>query len=143
MSSTINKEWIYDQPPQEVWEYLTKPELLALWLMPNNFKAVQGHEFQFRTKPLPSENLDGVFHCKVIDIRSLELLVYSWKGGPGDGTFTLNTLVEWQLEPLGKGTKLLLTHSGFTQHNSSILAGMTDGWEKKLQKVLTLLNEAK
>src|SRR5258708_15831759 len=140
MQKEIKNEWIYAQPPNEVWEYLTQAELIALWIMPNNFKLILGHEFQFKAKPIPSLYLDGIFHCKVLEIIEYRKLVYSWKGGPGNGIFSLDTVCEWTLEKHGKGTRLLLKHSGFKEANLSIFMGMTDGWQQNIQKMIKHLN---
>jgi uncharacterized protein YndB with AHSA1/START domain len=143
MQSTIKNEWIYEQSPKEVWEYLTQAELIALWLMPNDFKPIAGHEFQFRTKPIPSLDLDGIFHCRVLEIIPAEKLIYSWKGGPGDGTITLDTIVEWKLEKYKNGTKLFLHQSGFKDTNLSIFNAMTNGWATNIEKMVKHLNEKK
>ncbi len=140
MQTEIKNEWIYEQSPNKVWEYLTKAELIALWLMPNNFKPILGHEFQFQVKPIQSLDLDGIFYCKVLEIEPLKKLVYSWKGGSGDGVFTLDTVVEWTLEKHGKGAKLLLRQSGFKEANFSIFTGMTSGWQSNIQKMINHLN---
>lgn len=140
MKREINHEWIYEQSPGEVWEYLTKSELIELWLMPNDFKLEPGHEFKFRTRPMPELKLDGIFHCKVLTIEPLKQLSYSWKGGSGNGTFTLDTICEWTLEPHAKGSKLKLKHTGFEEHNTDIFIGMTEGWLKKIEKMLTMIN---
>lgn len=141
MQNEIKNEWLYSQSPEEVWEYLTQAELIALWLMPNNFQAISGQEFQFRSNPIPSMNLDGIFHCKVLELLPYQKLVYSWRGGPGDGIFTLDTVVEWTLQKQGNGTKLLLQQTGFTDANHTILLAMTDGWNQHIQKMRNLLNE--
>lgn len=141
MPKEIYYEWIYEQPPHEVWAYLTQPELIALWLMPNNFKPEPGHEFQFTTKPMPALDLDGVFHCKVLTIEPLKKLSYSWKGGPGNGIFTLDTICEWELEPLENGTRLKLKHSGFKENNTGIFMGMSDGWLKLVDKMTNHLTK--
>ena len=141
MQTEIRNEWIYQQPPNEVWKYLTEAELMALWLMPNNFKPIAGHEFQFTTKPIPSLDLDGIMHCKVLEIVDFRKLVYTWKGGPGNGEFTLDTIVEWTLEKHGRsGTKLMLRQSGFNEVNHSIFTGMTSGWQSNIQKMINHLN---
>lgn len=140
MKTEIKHQWIYEQSPNEVWRYLTESELIALWLMPNNFKAVLGQEFEFRTNPIPSLELSGIFYCKVLEIVPHKKLTYSWKGGPNDGITTLDTIVEWTLEERGNGTVLNLKHSGFNEANYSILMGMTDGWQKNIQKMLAHLN---
>jgi uncharacterized protein YndB with AHSA1/START domain len=140
MQKEIKNEWIYEQPPNEVWEYLTQPELIALWLMPNNFKPMFGQEFQFRAKPIPSLDLDGIFYCKVLEIVPFQKLIYSWKGGSGNGVFTLDTVVEWSLEKYGNGTKLLLKQWGFKEANLAIFTAMTEGWQKNIQKMINHLN---
>ena len=140
MQNEIKNEWIYEQSPNEVWEYLTQEELMALWLMPNNFKPISGYEFQFRTKPIPSLDLDGIFHCKVLEIVPFQKLTYSWKGGSGNGIFTLDTVVEWILEKYGDGTKLLLKQSGFKEVNLAIFTAMTNGWNVNIQKMINILN---
>ena len=141
MQTEIKNEWIYEQSPNEVWEYLTQADLIALWLMPNNFKPVLGHEFQFRINPIPSLDLDGIMHCKVLEIVPCQKLVYTWKAGPGNGVFSLDTVVEWTLEKYGNGTKLILKQSGFKETNFAIFTGMTDGWEKNIQKMISHINK--
>jgi uncharacterized protein YndB with AHSA1/START domain len=143
MRKEINHEWNYEQPPNEVWEYLTKAELITLWLMPNNFKPIIGHEFQFQTKAMPTLDLDGIFHCKVLEIEPYRKLSYSWKGGPGNGVFTLDTICEWHLEPCKNGSKLKLKHSGFREHNADIFIGMTNGWQQNIRKMLNYIDSKK
>ena len=105
--------------------------------MPNNFVLELGHEFQFTTKAMPALNLDGIMHCKVLEIVPMKKLTYTWKGGSGNGIFTLDTIVDWTLEALKNGTKLKLKHSGFSENNTEILIGMTDGWLKLVEKMRT------
>lgn len=139
MQTEIKNEWIYEQSPNQVWEYLTQADLIALWLMPNNFEPILGHEFEFTIKPIPSLDLDGIMYCKVLEIVPFEKLVYSWKAGPGNDVITLDTVVEWTLKKYGNGTKLLLKHKGFKETNLAIFTGMTDGWEKNIQKMISFL----
>lgn len=136
----INHEWIYEQSPAVVWEYLTQAELIALWLMPNDFKLVLGHEFTLHTKPMPDMGLDGVFHCKVLTFDPLRNLAYSWKGGPGNGELTMDTLCKWTLESHGKGTRLVLKHSGFGANNTTIFNSMNNGWLKKIEQMLDAMH---
>ena len=140
MQNEIKNEWIYAQAPNEVWEYLTRADLIALWLMPNNYQPVPGFEFQFTTKPIPSLDLDGIFQCKILEIAPSKKLVYSWKGGPGNGDITFDTIVEWTLERHGKGTRLFLKQSGFKETNLLIFAAMTEGWNANILKMINHLN---
>ena len=143
MKNTINQTIRYEHSPEEVWEYLTNAELMAQWLMPNNFKPELGCEFEFRAKPIPSLKLDGIMYCKVIEIIPFKKLIYSWKAGPEKGVTTLDTMVEWTLETKDNGTELHLVQTGYTEENLSIFNAMQGGWAQNLQKVVTLLSTAK
>jgi 8-hydroxy-5-deazaflavin:NADPH oxidoreductase len=143
MKTEINHQWIFEQSPIEVWEYLTQSELIALWLMPNNFKAEVGYEFEFRTNPILNLNLNGIFNCKVLEIIPNKKLAYSWKGNSSNSKIILDTIVEWTLEHFENGTKLLLKHSGYNLENFSILNAMTDGWLNHIQRMSNYLNSNK
>lgn len=144
MTNTIHQSFFFSHKPEAVWEYLTTAELLAQWLMPNDFQPVPGHEFKFTTKPLPIFDCDGIFHCKVLEIVPLKKLSYSWKAGPGDGKINLDTIVKWTLTEKNNGTELQLEHSGFNEMvNLGIYSGMTEGWLKNLQKMSDKINIAK
>ena len=144
MQKDIKHTWFFNQSPQEVWEYLTKSELLEQWMMKNDFQPIVGHDFQFRTNPIPSLNIDGIMHCKVLEIVPFKKLSYSWKGGPGEGRITLDTVVVWKLEPKDTGTELFLEHSGFSEtENLAIYNGMTGGWLQNINKMADRINAAK
>jgi uncharacterized protein YndB with AHSA1/START domain len=143
MTKHIKHQIFYPHPPETVWEYLTKPELMAQWLMKNNFQPIVGTEFQFRTSPIPSLNFDGVFYCTVLEIVHFRKLSYSWSTGPGDGKITLESIVVWTLQPTDKGTELFLDHSGFDkEENVNFYEGLNHGWVEKLQNIAKLLNVA-
>jgi len=144
MPNTIQHSFFFSHQPEVVWEYLTTAELLAQWLMPNDFQPVLGHEFRFTTKPLPIFDFDGICYCKVLEISPLRKLSYSWKGGPGNGKISLDTIVEWTLVEKDNGTELHLKHSGFDEtENLKIYAGMSQGWIQNIQKMSDKINLAK
>ena len=141
MSKIIKHQFFFPHPAETVWEYLTKPELLELWLMKNNFQPMVGVDFQLRTNPIPGLDFDGIFYCRVLEIVPFKKLSYSWKSGPGDGKITLDSVVVWKLKPTDKGTELFLEHSGFDKkENLNFYNGLTDGWLEKLNKIAELLN---
>jgi len=143
MAKIIKHQFFFPHPKEMVWEYLTKSELLEQWLMKNDFQPIVGHDFQFRTNPIPSLDFDGICYCKVLEIIPFKKLSYSWRGGPGKGEITLDTVVVWELVPNDKGTELFLEHSGFgKEENLNFYKGMTDGWLKNVQKIANLLNAA-
>ncbi|MDN3356979.1 SRPBCC domain-containing protein [Actinomadura sp. DC4] len=119
--------------PARVWRALTDPDLLAEWLMPNDFQPVAGHRFTFRTDPRPNAGFDGVVHCEVLDVEPERLLRFSWRGGP------LDTTVTWTLVPEGRGTRLFLEHDGFDPDDPAqrftrrILDG---GWRSNVMSAL-------
>ena len=141
MARTIRHQFFFPHPAETVWEYLTKSELLELWLMKNDFQPIVGHDFQFRTNPIPSLDFDGIFYCKVLEIVPFKKLSYSWKSGPGEGKITLDSVVVWKLEATDKGTELFLEHSGFAKkENLNFYNGLMHGWVEKLHNIAKLLN---
>lgn len=143
MAKIIRHQFFYPHPQETVWDYLTKPELMAQWLMKNDFQPIVGHDFQFRTNPIPGLNFDGVFYCKVLTINPIESLSYSWKSGPGGGEITLESVVMWKLEAKDNGTELLMEHRGFAKkENLDFYNGLLHGWQEKLQNINQLLNAA-
>src|SRR5215510_7634038 len=97
MTDHIHHKVFFSHSPEDVWEYLTKPDLIAQWLMENDFQPIIGFDFQFRTRPMPNLDFDGIVYCKVVEIVPYKKLSYSWKGGPGNGRITLESLVAWTL----------------------------------------------
>ena len=142
--NSINHTWFFSHTPEEVWEYLTKPELIELWLMKNDFEPTVGHQFRFLTRPLPQFDFDGIAYCTVMEIAPCTKLTYSWKGGPGDGRITLDSMVVWTLLPKDGGTELQLVHTGFKEmENMYIYPAMNEGWLKNMKKIGDLINERK
>ena len=141
MKKVIQHQFFYAHPAETVWEYLTNSELMAQWIMKNDFQPIAGFDFQFRTGPIPSMEFDGIIYCKVLEIVPFKKLSYSWKSGPGDGKITLESVVTWKLEPKDKGTNVFLEHSGFSKKANLIMFnGLNHGWMEKLQNIDKLLN---
>ena len=142
MNRVIKHQFFYPHPPETVWEYLTKPELMEQWLMKNDFQPIVGHDFQFRIDPIPSLDFDGIFYCKVLEVVPYERLSYSWRSGPGRGEITLDSVVIWRLEAKANGTELFLEHSGFEKkENLKFYDGLLHGWLEKFHKIAGLLND--
>ena len=135
MQRTIKHTLFFQAPPATVWDYLTKPELMSLWLMRNDFQPVIGHDFQFTSNPVPSMDFDGIVYCKVLEIIPHKKLTYSWKCGPGKGVITIDSLVVWTLLEKNDGTELVLENSGFKEmenFNINIYNAMNQGWLKNM-----------
>jgi len=138
MQQTITHKVFYNHPPADVWEYLTKPELIEQWLMKSDLKPVVGHRFQFTTRPLPQFNFDGVMNCRITEVVPNERLAYTWQGGM-NGVITLDSLVVWTLTEKDGGTELLLEHSGFSEASQMALGPMNEGWLRNMKKIMELL----
>lgn len=131
--AAIEVDQFLSRPPDQVWRALTDPDLLARWLMPNDFRPAVGHQFTFRTDPVPEYGFDGIVHCQVLDLDPPRLLRFSWQGGQ------LDTVVSWRLVPEGAGTRLLITHDGFDDGDPAqrmTMEIMGGGWRGHLVKRL-------
>ena len=106
-TASISHDLYFPHAPERVWAALTSREALAQWLMPNDFAPGVGSQFTFQAPPMPAFNFDGVCHCEVTAYEPPRLLTYTWNGGE------LRSLVTYQLEPEGDGTRLRFEHSGF------------------------------
>ena len=107
MSSQIKHTYYFSQSPEEVWAYLTQPELMEQWLMPSDFKPVVGHTFRFR-------NPNNTFvYCEVLEVKPFTQLTYEWKNDWAVSKAPYTSQVSWTLTPVEDGTELLLVHSGF------------------------------
>lgn len=113
MQKVIRHQFTLAQTPERVWEYLTGTELLAQWLMPNDFKPIVGHKFQFGTRPKLKLGFDGRIYCEVLEVIPCQKLVYSWQGGLSKENPSLNSTVTWTLTANENGTLLTLEHQGF------------------------------
>ena len=141
MKRSIKHQYFFAHSPEKVWQYLTNSDLMALWLMKNNFQPIVGTDFQFRINPIPDLDFDGIFYCTVLEIEPYKKLSYSWKSGPGDEKITLESVVIWKLEPTEKGTQVYLEHNGFNKdENLDFFNGLNHGWLEKFEKINNLLN---
>lgn len=87
--SRIHKTAEFDVSAETLWRALTDRELLATWLMPNDFRPEVGHRFTMTTDPAPL--FDGTVHLEVLEIEPPHRMCWSWRGGPIDTivTFTV------------------------------------------------------
>ena len=143
MANHIHHKLFFSHPPAIVWEYLTNQELISQWLMENDFQPIVGYDFRFRARPIPDFNFDGIIYCKVVEIVPFKKLSYSWKGGPGNGVITFDSLVVWTLHEKEGGTEVELEHTGFEKTDLTIYSIMDQGWLKNMKKIGDLINTSK
>ncbi|MEV5708921.1 SRPBCC domain-containing protein [Actinoallomurus sp. NPDC052274] len=109
---TIRVDEFLPHPPAAVWRALTDSDLMARWLMPNDFKLVIGHAFTFQGTPIPQAGFGGTGHGTVLDFTAEKMLRISWCAAPEDPS-RLESTVTFTLQPEGTGTRLFLVHDGF------------------------------
>ena len=142
-TAAIVVEKVLPYPPEKIWHTLTQSELIARWLMPNDFTPLVGHRFNFRTRPMG--DWDGVVHCEVLVCDPPRLLRYSWKGGsdanPAYGS-KLNSTLTWTLTPVEGGTHLRMVHDGFVfPGNRFAYDAMSPGWGRIMERIAELTAE--
>jgi len=115
----------FTQSPQEVWEYLTKPELLEQWLGKTDFQPIAGYKFRFMS-PYGNDS-----YCEVLEVKPFTRLSYSWQKNSAKDNKPLHSKVEWTLVPEENGTELQLVHSGFTASEDYI--AHSNGWDTCLK----------
>jgi len=131
MHGEIKQTWRFSRSQEEVWEYLTKPELLELWLAKTNFRPQVGHRFHLHGK-------DGChIDCEVVEVKPFTRLSYSWRTTSAKDHKPFDSMVVWTLLPDADGTELRLLHSGFVTAEDQ--AGHNAGWTTIVNKMSGLL----
>lgn len=130
--------------PEKIWRTLTRSDLIAKWLMPNDFEPAVGYRFTFKTRAVG--DWDGIVHCEVLQCEPPRLLRYSWKGGsdsnPAFGS-RLDSTVTWTLTPVEGGTHLHMVHDGFVfPGNRFAFDAMSPGWGKVMDAIARTTAEA-
>ena len=135
MQKEIKQTWFFKQSPQEVWEYLTKPELLEQWLMKTDFQPVAGHKFRFISQS------GKIIYCQVLEVNPFTELSYSWQAHSANSNKLFHTKVVWKLVPKGNGTELELVHNDFTELED--YSAHSNGWTTLGNRFIELLNTIK
>ncbi|MCA9756467.1 MAG: SRPBCC domain-containing protein [Candidatus Eisenbacteria bacterium] len=125
----IEKDIRIDAPVATVWRYLEDPNLLAGWLMRNDFEARVDRRFSFFGPR--NQSWDGVIQCRVIECDAPRLLAFTWNAND----IGFETVVRIELSPEAGGTRLRLTHTGFdgsTPEVREIVRRHEAGWSHYL-----------
>jgi uncharacterized protein YndB with AHSA1/START domain len=114
-------------PPEKIWRALTEGQLIAEWLLKNDFQPVVGHRFSFRREPVG--NWSGVIECEVLVVEPNSRLSYSW------GALGMETVVAWTLTATEGGTHLRMEQSGFGPDREANYKGAKYGWQNFIGKL--------
>ena len=109
-------------PAAKIWRALTQGALIEEWLMKNDFQPTVGHQFNFRSTPVPG--WDGVIDSEVLLIEPNSRISYSWR------TMGTTSLVTWTLTPTKAGTHVRMEQTGFRSEQDAAYKGATYGWTK-------------
>jgi len=107
MQEAIKQTWLFNQSPEVVWDFLTRPELIEQWLGKTDFQPIVGHKFRF----ISSYGNDSI--CEVLEVRPPTKLSYSWQKNSAKDGLPFHSKIEWTLVPRENGTELQLVHDGF------------------------------
>jgi uncharacterized protein YndB with AHSA1/START domain len=138
MEKEIKQTWFFRQSPSEVWEYLTRPELIEQWLMKSDFKPIPGHKFRFTFQPKPGSQYEGIVHSEVLEVLPFTRLSYTWNGRTQDKSRNFNSTIVWLLIPKDNGTELQLQHNGFEMMEDILIH--TNGWKNCFTRLEEHLN---
>ena len=107
----------FEAPREQVWRALTDPEKLAGWLAPAEIDLREGGSVVLKFA-------DGDERGTITELREPEVIAYTWNEGKTD------SLVRFELEPDGSGTRLRLRHTFEGEVDLSSYGG---GWHHHLE----------
>jgi uncharacterized protein YndB with AHSA1/START domain len=126
---TIDKKIFINAAPEAVWRHLEEPDLLAGWLMRNNFQATPGTDFQFLKTA--SGEWDGTINSRLLEFDPPRRMSFTWNAN----TIGTDTLVTIELDAQGEGTQLRLLHTNWEQaigDHERHLDSHSAGWDDHL-----------
>jgi len=131
-------EETYPHPIQAVWSALTTAEALSAWLNEMvGFEPLVGCRFQMHCRT-DDGGLD-IYHCEVLELEPPHRMLWSWLlEQPGDPP---PTRVEFRLQSVQDGTRLVIRHSG--DRPDEVAARFREGWPSKMGALREILGRAR
>ena len=118
---SLRFERVLAAPVEQVWRFLTQPELLAGWLAIVDRPLEMGELVEFRILLAEDQPSRTVLHGTVKTCEPPRLLTYSWD----DPRSSNESFVTFALTPAGASVRLVLTQKGIGDGGLSTSAA---GW---------------
>ena len=132
----IVRELNFTTPIEQVWQAITDPQAVAQWFGSSaEFELIEGSLGYFAWQ----QECEGKFAMRIETISPPRYFVWRWMAKQ-DVPFdpSSSTLVQWQLSSTeAKGTKLVLTESGFIQAKQRKMN--EQGWTEELDDLTRYL----
>ncbi len=120
-------------PVSRVWKYLTERGKIAEWLMESDIVAKIGNRFRFTSAP--SGTWDSTVESEMKELIACRRLSYTWNAND----IAAETLVTFELEEAGDGTRMTLSHTGFERAMPGARGRHAAGWTDALTALRTAL----
>jgi uncharacterized protein YndB with AHSA1/START domain len=133
-SGVVKAEIEIDAPPARVFHSLTDPTELAAWWGSDDMYRTHDWRIDLReggSWSVGTRAVDGTemtVEGEYIEIDPPRRLVYTWRASWDDFA---ETTIRIDLQPTPTGTRVLVTHTGFTDR-ATAAEGTGEGWRRVL-----------
>ncbi|MFJ8027751.1 SRPBCC domain-containing protein [Streptomyces sp. NPDC096311] len=100
----------FDAPLEELWRFVSEPELLEKWLggPVDKLEPVEGGEFVLQIAP----KMGATVYGKVLEYVPQQVVALTWEVPAwGHTPDLMGTKMRWAIEAEGDGSRLTLTHT--------------------------------
>lgn len=109
-SPLLDRQFELDHPPERVWAAVTRPDLLARWLLPCDVGGRDGGRLEpgarFSLAMPPDEGGEGRIDCEVVEAQPGRRIAFTWRthrDREACSEEALDALVTFELDPLPRG----------------------------------------
>jgi uncharacterized protein YndB with AHSA1/START domain len=135
-------------PPERVFKALTDRAQAMQWGSNPSFEMSAwemdvrlGGKWQFISRELTGRNKGREYehHGEILEMDPPRLLAYSWYANWHEPA-TKQTVVRWEITPVGKGSRVKMTHSGLSQIKGAC-EGYSQGWPGLMEELRKYLEK--
>lgn len=130
----VKKHIVIKASIEKVWEYVSTPEGLGAWFMPNDIRPIEGKEFILQAGPW------GNSACKVTEVSPPSRLSFEWGK---------DWAITFELKEMEGQTELTLIHAGWTEGEQTefgethedVRTRMSSGWDGLVIKLKNVVEQ--